>query len=265
MAGFRFCSLSSSSIHGNSYFVETPGGVRLLVDCGVPIRRLERYLDGMGVSPPSISAVFITHGHRDHTAALDLRTPFAEKYGVPVYATRGFWDSWTPRGDLDQGLRHIVVPGTPVDFGQCNVTAFLKPHDCAEPVGYTVRCGDRSLSIVTDLGCVPASVAEAVRDSEYLVFESNHDREMELNSGRSRWLIYRVLSDIGHLSNEQTAHALSRIASACTRVVLLSHLSLECNSPEIALHTAVPALSRRSAARLEVAPPDRPSAMFGDD
>ncbi len=264
MAGlFRFCSLSSSSVHGNSYFVETPGGARLLVDCGVSIRRLERYLDEMGVPPSSITAIFVTHSHRDHIAALDLKTPFAEKYGVPVYAPAGFWRSWAPRGDLDESLRCTIEPGSPVDVGACVVTAFRKPHDCVDPVGYTVRCGDHSISIVTDLGCVPESVADAVRSSQYLVFESNHDREMELNSSRSRWLILRVLSDIGHLSNEQSARALSGIVSSETRLVLLSHLSLECNTPELALCAATRLLSSRSAARIEVAPPDRPSAMFG--
>ncbi len=264
MAGsFRFCSLSSSSVYGNSYFVETPGRVRLLIDCGVPIRRLERCLRELGISPSSITAVFITHNHSDHTAALDLRTPFPQKYGIPVYAPGGFWHSWIARGDLDVRLRRAITPGNTVDLGACTVTSFLKPHDCAEPVGYTVRCGERSLSVVTDLGCVPGPVADAVRDSEYLIFESNHDRDMELNSGRSRWLIYRVLSDTGHLSNEQAARALSGIVSGMTRLVLLSHLSIDCNRPRLALHAASAALSGRCRAQIEVAPADRPSAMFG--
>ncbi len=263
MAGLlRFCSLSSSSVYGNSYFVETPDGARLLIDCGVTLRRLERCLADLAVPPSSISGVFVTHNHGDHTAALDLKTPFAQKYHVPVFAPPGFWRVWAGRSNLDGALCRTVVPGGTVEFGPCSVSAFLKPHDTVEPVGYTVRCGGRSLSVVTDLGCVPDSVADAVRDSECLVFESNHDRDMELNSGRSRRLICRVLSDVGHLSNVQAADALSRIVSRETKVVLLSHLSLDCNRPGLALDAVRSAVSHRFSGILRVAPAGQPSEVF---
>jgi phosphoribosyl 1,2-cyclic phosphodiesterase len=259
---FRFCSLSSSSVFGNSYYVETPDGVRLLLDCGVPLRRLERCLAIIGVEPSSVTALFITHGHRDHTAALDLKHPFAQRYRIPVYATGGFWRTSGAKTHLEPDLRRHVVPGRPVDLGRCRVEPFLKPHDAAEPVGYTVRSSGRALSIATDLGCVPESVSDAVKDSDYLILESNHDRDMELNSGRSRRLIERVLSDVGHLSNDQAARALSRVVSRRTRLVLLSHLSIECNTPDLALRAARAALSPRCDTVIEVAPPDRPSRVF---
>ncbi|NPV70179.1 MAG: MBL fold metallo-hydrolase [Firmicutes bacterium] len=263
MSGFiRFCSISSSSVYGNCYFVESPGGMRILIDCGVTLRRLERYLAEMGVAPESISAIFVTHDHGDHTAALEIRNPFAARYRIPVYATRGFWQRWVNRDRIDSDLKRTITPGSGVDLGDCRVKAFLKPHDSIEPVGYTVCCDGRALSIVTDLGCVPPEVADAVRDSTHLIFESNHDRAMELSSGRAARLIYRVLSDVGHLSNDQAARALSEVVTHETRVILLSHLSLDCNRPQLALRAANSALARRFDVDVEVAPADRPSRMF---
>ncbi len=258
----RFCSISSSSVYGNCYFIESPGGLRILVDCGVGLRRLERHLSGIGVLPDSISALFITHDHRDHTAGLELRRPFAQRYRIPVYATRGFWRRWGGGDRIDDYLRRTVIPGKPVDVGDCAVTAFLKPHDAVEPVGYSLRCGGRMLSVVTDLGCVPPEVEDSVRDSTHLIFESNHDRDMELRSGRPPALVHRVLSDVGHLSNDQAARALARVVTHDTRLVLLSHLSIDCNRPDLALRAAGSALSRRFDVTLEVAPADMPSRMF---
>jgi Metal-dependent hydrolases of the beta-lactamase superfamily III len=39
----------------------------LLVDCGVPLRTIERALMRSGLSPDQLSAILITHEHGDHT------------------------------------------------------------------------------------------------------------------------------------------------------------------------------------------------------
>jgi phosphoribosyl 1,2-cyclic phosphodiesterase len=76
-------------------------------------------------------------------------------------------------------------------------------------------------------------------------------------------LVQRVLGDRGHLSNEQSLQALCRIAGPSTRLVLLAHLSLECNRPELARRVVGDGLvcaGHRCA--VEVAPADGPTAWF---
>ena len=58
---------------------------------------------------------------------------------------------------------------------------------------------------------------------------------MEINSDRPKFLIDRVIGEFGHLSNEQAADSLSRLVTASTRQVILAHLSVDCNRPEIAV------------------------------
>ena len=84
----------------------------------------------------------------------------------------------------------------------------------------------------------------------HLVFESNHDVEMEMHSGRPYYLIRRVLGNLGHLSNAQAASSLGKMVTEETQQVILSHLSIDCNTPEMALESvrgALAAAGRRPA------------------
>ena len=88
----QIASLSSSSTSGNSYVVWDDGCRPILVDCGVPIRRLVSSLNEFGILPEDVAGIFITHEHSDHVRAMCLVTPLAQKYRIPVYAALGFWD-----------------------------------------------------------------------------------------------------------------------------------------------------------------------------
>ena len=60
---------------------------------------------------------------------------------------------------------------------------------------------------------------------------------MLINSNRPWFLKKRILSDRGHLSNEQSALYMSKCVGENTKQIILAHLSEECNRPEIALKT----------------------------
>jgi len=224
----RFCSLASSSKAGSAYLVEGGDGTRLLVDCGLGIRKLEARLWQTGVGPAGLAGVLVTHGHADHVAALRLRHPFTAKHRVPLYAA----------GHLIHTLTHPVRAGRPFRVGGLEVTAFRKPHDAPDPLGFLITDGEAQIAVLTDLGTVYGETVRLLRGSTFLVFESNHDVEMELRSGRPGHLIRRVLGDQGHLSNEQAGKALAGIVGPETKMVLLAHLSDECNTPELAYGTA---------------------------
>ena len=94
-----------------------------------------------------------------------------------------------------------------------------------------------------------------------LALEFNHDVEMELSSGRSRFLIRRVLGSHGHLSNEQAGELVRAVlqhssAGRLQHLVLL-HLSGECNRRHLAEAAAKDALGDHAAV-VHTARQDRP-------
>lgn len=264
MPDLRFFSLSSSSIYGNAFCIEGPRGTRIMVDCGVPLRRLEAGLREHNVEPETIEALFLTHAHGDHTRALNLKFPFPQRHRIPTYATHGVWGELQGKmGHVDPSLCRVLGNRQEVEVGELSVISFPKPHDCADPVGFIIAAGSTRLAVLTDAGRVGEDILALIFGCEFLILESNHDVEMQRSSGRPPWLVQRILGNRGHLSNEQAGMALARACTRETAVILLAHLSIDCNTPELAESSARKHLDG-SAFRgvLATAPPQGPSRVY---
>jgi len=241
----KVVSLASSSAHGNAYLVGY-GSTHVLVDCGMPIRRLEKSLQALHVDPHALSGIFISHEHGDHVRALQLRLPFSTKYNVPSYSSHLLWSGLRHFGHLPSDLCKVMEHGETIQTGALTVAAFKKSHDAIAPLGFRLTTPEgTSVAVVTDLGEVTADVVSGALGCDYLVFESNHDRGMELSSGRPWALIRRVMGKCGHLSNDEAGEALTELITERTKGIMLAHLSLDCNTPAQALQTVSSYLRRR--------------------
>jgi phosphoribosyl 1,2-cyclic phosphodiesterase len=130
-------------------------------------------------------------------------------------------------------------------IGDIEVTSFTIPHDAADPVGFTFRAEGTKIGIATDLGYMPASVRDHLRRCDVLVIESNHDLEM-LRVGPYPWSVkQRVMSRVGHLSNESLAEFFAESYDGAASYIVLAHLSEQNNHPELALRVAENALDRQ--------------------
>ena len=76
-----------------------------------------------------------------------------------------------------------------------------------------------------------------IRKANYLVIEANHDEEMVVTGLYPQYLKSRILSEKGHLSNSDCAHALVENVTENLKKVWLCHLSEENNHPELARKT----------------------------
>jgi len=126
--------------------------------------------------------------------------------------------------------------------GDIEVMPFTIPHDAADPVGFTFRAEGIKVGLATDLGYLPVSVRDHLRGCSVLVIESNHDLEM-LRSGPYPWSVkQRVMSRVGHLSNEALAEFFSNDYDGGAEYLVLAHLSEQNNHPERARAVAEQAL-----------------------
>jgi len=145
--------------------------------------------------------------------------------------------------------------------GDIAVTPFTIPHDAADPVGFVFAAEGIRIGLATDLGYVPANVQQQLRNCDVLMIESNHDLEM-LRDGPYPWSVkQRVMSRVGHLSNEATAAFLEKSYDGGAAYVVLAHLSESNNLPELAKVCAELALRERMsllANKLMLAQQDQP-------
>ena len=130
-------------------------------------------------------------------------------------------------------------------IGDLEVCPFTIPHDAADPCGFVFEAEGIRMAVATDLGYVPNNVKSALKRVDVLLLESNHDLEM-LRDGPYPWSVkQRVLSRVGHLSNEATAEYLERDYDGGAAYIVLGHLSEANNAPELARITAERAIGNR--------------------
>ena len=135
--------------------------------------------------------------------------------------------------------------GTRFSIGDIDVLPFTIPHDAADPVGFVFEGEGVRIGLATDLGYMPANARQALQRCDVLMLESNHDTEM-LRDGPYPWSVkQRVMSRVGHLSNEAAAEFLERNYDGQATYVVLAHLSESNNLPALARVSAERALAER--------------------
>jgi phosphoribosyl 1,2-cyclic phosphodiesterase len=240
-------SVLASGSRGNAALVES-SQARILVDAGVSCRETFKRLKSAGFDPRTISAILITHEHSDHIYGL---ATLAKKLNVPVFMTGATHQAWAralrdENGELPKLTKlELFSSGRSFQIGDVTVTPFTIPHDAADPVGFTFRAEGVKIAIATDLGYMPASVCDHLRNSDVLMLESNHDLEM-LRVGPYPWSVkQRVMSRVGHLSNDSLAQFFEKDYDGGASYIVLAHLSEQNNHPELALRAAENALGLR--------------------
>ena len=137
--------------------------------------------------------------------------------------------------------------GKPLQIGDICVSPFTIPHDAADPVGFVFQAEGVRMAVATDLGYIPPNVKAQLKGVDLLLLESNHDLEM-LRDGPYPWSVkQRVLSRVGHLSNEATGTYLESEYDGQATYIILGHLSESNNLPELARITAERALNGRAS------------------
>jgi len=230
----------------------------VLIDAGLSLRDTTKRLASIGEDPARLDAILITHEHSDHVGGL---ARLAKKFDIPVYMTRLTapaidWLGYTPKLELFQA-------GATLTIGDIEIDSFTIPHDARDPIGFCLRSQGVKFGVATDLGYVTDSIRFHLRRADLLLLESNHDIEM-LKVGPYPWSVkQRVMSRVGHLSNEATCDFIMRDFESSASTLILGHLSSHNNHPEIARIGARQALDQRGlATRLVIAEQKAPTEVF---
>lgn len=225
----KFVSLISGS-SGNATFI-SDGKTNILIDCGMSGSRLKDALHAIDVLPENLDALLITHEHSDHTKGAGV---ISRRYDLPVYATIGTHAGMDIGRIEDKNIR-FVKEDAEIEIGTIAVTPFAIPHDAQQPVGFTLTVGGEKYSIATDIGKMTNTILDHVMGSKKVILESNHDIQMLQCGSYPFPLKQRILSDRGHLSNENAAKTALYLVQHGTEHIALGHLSEENNRPEIAM------------------------------
>lgn len=213
-----YFNIIASGSKGNATLVVNKKTV-ILVDMGISFSRLEEGLKEINLKPSDITGAIFTHNHTDHISGIKFLSPKI------MYGLSGTLPS----------LANVISLYEPFYIGDIKVTAVPTSHDAVNPCGYVLEVDDEKLVYMTDTGVFLEECLPYVNNPDYLILESNHDIKMLLNTNRTYELKHRIMSDVGHLCNEDSAVAASKIIGPKTKELYLAHISEEANTPEVAL------------------------------
>ena len=225
----KVCVLSSGS-KGNSCLVIT-NKTKILIDLGTTSQYVVNELDKLGIKPGEIEAILITHTHADHIHGLKT---FIHKYKTKVYVTEKLYYLLEKEiGSFDYELyqdKQAIIK-------DLRINTIRTSHDAGEQMGFIIKNHSKSMVYITDTGYINNRYYEELSNRNLYVLESNHDVLMLKNGPYPYFLQQRVLSDKGHLSNEQASNYLCKFIGDETKTIVLAHLSEKNNTPEKALET----------------------------
>ncbi len=251
-----------SSSKGNcTYFGDSSAGI--LIDCGVTCKRLCMALEESQIPYEAIKGVFVTHTHSDHVKGLKV---FLKKHDIPLYAQKQNIEILQNENKLPENARCFAIDGETTEIEGFSVTSFVTPHDTPASCGYRVCYPDGKVAaLCTDLGEVTPTVWQSIVGADLVLLESNYDKEMLKGGSYPYELKQRILSNHGHLSNEDCGRGLVQLAQNGTANFVLGHLSEENNTPNQARSMAVasllPLVEKRDYS-LYIAPPSGGRAVI---
>lgn len=232
----KFCSLYSGS-SGNSIFVSS-GNTRILVDAGLSGKKIIEALEQIDENPNNIDGIFITHEHSDHIKGAGI---ISRKFNVPIYANEATWNAMqSSLGNVKENNIKILPKRSITTIKDMDIVCFNTPHDSIAPMGYTFHSKGKKASVVTDIGTFTEEIKHNIIESDVILLESNHDVQMVKFGPYPYELKRRVLSEIGHLSNEDCGRAIVEVMKdGIHRNIILGHLSNTNNMPELAYRSVL--------------------------
>ena len=214
-----------------------------MIDAGISATSIRKFLKNIDISMQTIMGVLITHNHIDHIRGLEVLT---RKNSLPAFTTGKIWKSiLTPKTKITSDCIREIPIQQEFHLAGFDIEAFPVHHDAPETIGFQITCGEKKITVATDLGHICETAAPYIQAANLLVIESNYDEQMLENGRYPHFLKARIRSDHGHLGNHQTSAFLADNISDNLSHICLAHLSKNNNTPEMVLQTLQHTFSER--------------------
>ncbi|MGC4042534.1 MAG: MBL fold metallo-hydrolase [Armatimonas sp.] len=130
------CLASGSS--ANAFLVTCPDG-GILIDAGLGMRTLRRYIEERGIPPEKLAGICVTHEHHDHSVGA---IPYACRWKVPVIGTEGTLTALQLQDAARREPLHTIIPRDgELTIGPFTVRSFPYQPRCRRALRLPYRLG----------------------------------------------------------------------------------------------------------------------------
>jgi phosphoribosyl 1,2-cyclic phosphodiesterase len=268
----KFTVLGSGS-SGNAVLISS-GRTNVLVDAGLSAREILRRLFEVGVE--RLDGIVLTHEHSDHAGGLRVLLGSVD---CPVFVSEITEDAYyeTQAGGTNgnseaakrrkamKGRSETIESDKTFRIGDIDFEPFSVPHDAVDNFGFVACREGLRVATLMDFGHISDTIKEKLRGCAAIIIESNHSRDMLRACSVYTWdLKQRILSQHGHLSNEDLSDWLTNDFDGSAQHIVLAHISQRANEPNLARLTAEIALQMRpplfrTDTKITISSPKRPT------
>ncbi len=199
-----------------------------MIDMGITNKCVLERLKEINIDPAAIDVIFVTHEHIDHIKGLKV---FLKKYKPTVITREKTYHA------LSHEIDTIEYINNEYSFRGLDFEVIKTSHDAADSIGFIISNQNQKLVHITDSGYLKQEHLTAISNANFYLLESNYEYEKLISNERYPFLTrQRIMSDEGHLSNEQCSDYLKQIIGENTSKIAFAHLSENNNTPEDVLN-----------------------------
>ena len=180
---FNLHTISTGS-KGNCYLLATLAWY-VLLDAGVPINQIRKFLFEQGLSLSDIWFCFLSHAHADHSKAVKKLL----EHGVALVTSPGTYSSLNlSKGYWDLNLMKPFEKKTDIEK-EISIKTFPLIHDDIEPIGLVIDRREDRFVYITDTVYIPYRF----KGVTHLAVECNYVDEILLQSNLNGTVRQRIL------------------------------------------------------------------------
>jgi phosphoribosyl 1,2-cyclic phosphodiesterase len=217
----------ASGSKGNMTYLKV-GNLNIFIDAGISFNKVKSKMSEYDENLYDVKTLLITHEHHDHT--MGLKQLLKNGHIEDVYLTKGTYNALDKDvADMIENV-HFVESDDFFTIGDLEVNTFMLSHDAAEPVGYILKHEDKKMVVLTDSGYVDQSYHEMLCNADLYILEANHHPTKLMQSARPFLLKKRILSEKGHLSNDDACWLMNMFVKDKPSKWVVAHISEDCNT-----------------------------------
>lgn len=220
----------ASGSKGNSTYINT-GKTKILIDVGITYQNLVSKLKKIGVEIKDLDAILITHEHQDHIKGLKMLLK-NEKI-KQIYLSQGT-KKFVDKENISNNFSNYncIKADQTFNINDIKIKTVMLSHDANEPIGFIIYANNKKTVLITDTGYVDQSYFSDLKNADLYILEANHDPELLMSSRRPYHLKMRIISEKGHLSNDEASWLINHVVEDDYQTIwVVAHISEDCNTP----------------------------------
>lgn len=195
---------------------------QILIDAGLTYTKLETRCQEENIDLAKTDFVLLTHEHIDHTRG--LKTLIKNHPDIKILCTQK-----TSEKLEIENFSYKIEANKVYNYQSIAFKTYQLSHDAVDPINFVFESQKKKISFIFDTGYIPERYYKLFENSDVIFLEFNHDIKKLMESNYPFKIKQRILSDIGHLSNEQAMLLLQKLKIQTNTIIITAHTSENSN------------------------------------